>query len=606
LIPLCLPAASAALSLALCPQDAPAAAIPASAPASDTVPGRLHQTVPGDALFAVLGPDLDELRAAAARNDWFRLWSDPEVQALVDHVGSFLESLIAEGTDGGLEPWQDPRNWWSAVHGSSAFFISPSGANDQGTFGFLVEVGEPRGAFEELLDGALARETELATESYAGVDLRFYTDAPAAGSADGEWNAIFFEHGSLAALILSEEREGALDAAHGVIDRFNGTDVDGGLDSAPGLRAARAVAGSPGSFEFYVGLDRVLELARGEMAADSDPDLAEFTRIMAASKLDQTHWLYGSFGFGQGEEVDAVVAMQVPAGGWVSQALALFGPRPEHMLGLLPAGSDAVGIGTFEVAGVIDLVFDIAGAVAPDDVEDMRSQLEAAKAMIGVDFEAELLGQLTGGFATATVEIPAEEANPMMSAMFGGSSLANQGTVYVVELDDAARFEGALDTLLSASLGDVDGYDHSGYWVNDLSSVAGMPIQWSFADKYLVVGTAPSCVQAVLARVADPAQPSMADDAAVKALLRRYPTAPVISISSSPKSVRTIFESFQTVGSMAAMSLASELESNDRVAEFVFGMPWPDPALAQKYLEGSITSTIELPPGAVVLRYAAQ
>jgi hypothetical protein len=324
--------------------------------------------------------------------------------------------------------------------------------------------------------------------------------------------------------------------------------------------------------------------------------------------LSEVRWAYAAADIGPDEALDLSLMAHLPDGSLLKQAAGLCGPAPVELLSLAPPEALSAAVGSFDVNGLYQLVLGAVRELAPDGYVQMRAQIDMVKKGMGIDFERDLLAQMTGQFASFEVRVPPSEAPVLTASVFGGSVpsvLQRSGAVYVglknpavVERMVAQSLElGGLDQM-------VEREQFQGRWTYRLE-LPGQVLAWSFADKQFVLAESRTALRTALSRLGSTGSPSLASEARYQEALARHPQASFVSVADSKGAAAAMLGAtgmIVQILQMGAMSKGIDAPWVKYVAE----IPAPDPAAASRYLSGVLTSAFEVGPSFVKFRVSAR
>src|SRR5262245_9075539 len=287
--------AALVLSASSSVQDKPAA--PSAAPEDAFV--RLERAVPADAIFFAAARDLHAVREDLEKNSWYGFLREPAMRAWIER--GLASSDLPDFKDLPVDPFAI----LGSIHGGAVAFLQwENGAEEPSTGGLLVQPGEERDAFDAELDRVLelARaEGGASTESYGGIDLQLFESHKTV--------AVVFDLPDMAGVVIGEGREKVLPAAHGVLDRYRGTDATEGLATSSLLSEARASAA------FRPRVEMLIDLAQVFAMPDAQPDTDEERLAAGLVGYTDLRWAYIGANAGSGEALDIVCAVDMPSRG---------------------------------------------------------------------------------------------------------------------------------------------------------------------------------------------------------------------------------------------------------------------------------------------------
>ncbi len=579
------------------PPEAEAAVVEAEEeeiPRPGGAPAELLHCLPGDAVWVVSAHDLDGVRAAAEGNAWFRFLRDEQVRPLVDALWDELESGTGsgEGEEGVHDV--DPYEVLESIHGSVLAFLVPVGEGLEPGFGLVVDPGEDSAAFASLharLMEQVGRDAGVSTDSYEEVELVVFESRGA--DSDVIDTLTSFEVDGLYGLVGSRGVQNTLDLAQGVVDRRRGTGDSEGMDTNPWFAGARGAAGTTEAFEMFLDLGRVLDMTvELEEMAEEERDTLDLLGLF------DTRWVYASAGVGAGEDLDLGLHVHMPRTGALHAMLDLFGPLPLGMGRLMPRDSSSVGLFSFDVWGLYRGVMDLMEDHYPDEYPQMREQIDGMAQMTGLDFENDLLAQLTGEFGSFSMEVPEEEslmgvggallmgAGALDTSMGGATIVGLKDSGLVAEFLDRALAMAGVDPLLQTE-------EFEGARIHHLAAPeGGLGVWWAFLDDSLVFSFYPTAVRSALGNANSPDAPSALDNERFSAALQPLTRQPVVSLTDTRTYLRTMLGFGDMLGQAAGAGSP------------LGGFDAPEASLVDEYFSGTMLFAVQRGPESFGLRFS--
>jgi hypothetical protein len=563
--------------------------------------------VPEDAMLVIALAPLDETRARAAENAWWRLACGEELRPLARRAGEWLEgALDAAFAEQGSVPRRlaDPRVWLRSVHGPAAAFLSLQGDRLAGA-GLLVQPGEDAGAFDELRETALgwAREDASAsTLEHRGVELTVLEDrSPRAGSIS---RLISFDAAGTRGLVAGEEREFVLELAQGAIDRLLGLDPSPGFAGSAALAEARGAAPAGAAIECFLDVGAFIRFGLAEDARDQaagDGGSREESReqerflheLFARTGLIAMRYLHAAAAVGAEQSFDLSLSVHLPAGSLLQRAGTLLGPAPRDLMELAPADALGVSAGSADLPGLWQLV---RGAVADFEAEAaarLDAGVAAFEALSGLDLEQDLLAQFAGDFASVSVRIPPGEfpVPPELAGM-EAEELFSAGSATLLRVDDGDHVASVIERLLAlAQLSEaVESEEYQGYTVHGLEMGPATLARWACTDELLVISNTPTPLRTILARAGGEDLPKLLSDGRYLAVLEQHPEAAMLALSDARLSLETALNALEFLANLGIESGAPRAG----FAELVELLP--DAAALAKHVDGVLFQAVEVQP----------
>ncbi|MBI5433342.1 MAG: hypothetical protein HZA52_10985 [Planctomycetes bacterium] len=544
----------------------------------------LLRFVPRDALLMARTAPLDTLRADARANAWWQLATDPTFAALWQHIGEQNAELTSQ-LDG-----LDPRALCDSIHGQAAMFVASDATLDHATIGFLVEPGADATSFDAFVSAVRAKvgvHMRAEQDSHGGITYELWGSIPSdtdVGQDDDPSGVAFVRCGGVAALLVDEDGTELRAAAHGLIDRVQAGGVEPSMETHPGLLEARGRAHGQARAEFFLDLAPIGRKALAEAGED------EGGRWVRELGLADMRWVHARADFGSGENLDLEVAVKLsPTGALTSWLGALHVPSSK-LHAKIPA--DAVGLALvgFDVHGLWNDVWATFGRVDEKSKTEAQSQLaKASQAMGGLDLERDVIGQLSGEFASFTLEVPKEEAAAVLGmGMFGGvteaqlDGLPSLGEVVVIGVRDPLALEGTLEELFGMiGIGELiasDDVEGQEVYYAELGDAAR--VSWWFGSDCVALSAYPTALRKAVVHAGQSGAPSATSDPRFAKALAENSDACSLSIASTPTMIKSVGGVVQYLMSMEDPTLAGAVSAID----------WK--ALVDRYLKGTTTCTV--------------
>lgn len=570
---------------------------------------RLWSAVPEDAWVAVATGSFDDWRKRWDAHAFGALLRDAQVQPLFKLAGQRLGALLEDARADLPEDRRDladPEAWFGALHGGLAAFLTT--VDGSSAVGLVVELprssDELRSRFGRALDlWSRQADTLSSTRAYEGVSLRQFEARELAASDPLPDGAVYFEAADMACLIASDSVDAASKLAEGTLDRLAGRSSSDSLSTSRALREARGTGAAANGFELFVDVGALLRAldarTRQESAEFGLGRSAAAERVQQRLGLDKIRYLHAAASLGEGESADFEIALELPRGSLLSTLGGLVGPRPEALLARMPSNCNAVQLGRVDLQGAWTAVQEMLRDADPHSYNDLRNSIEGMAQMTGLDFEKQLLAQLTGEFGSFQLPVPAAELSPIEAKL--ASSGVGQGSAAVIGLEDVDAFQAGLEQALEmAGLASaVQSEQFHGRWIHELE-LGQQRVQWFFADNFAFVSAHPSALRGAI-KVLEGKDPGAVGVDRFAQLLRDYPRAGIVSAMESASFVSGLLALPQIASQALELAAASD-PSMDAFASELRELPWPDPSVAARYFHGSIRSVVEGSPTRLALR----
>ena len=562
------------------------------------------EAVPANALAALSLAPLDELRERAKTNAWFRLAQDEECAPLFAKVGELvdrsLEEQLAEESEA-FRRISDPRGWLAAIHGSvSAFMVVyPPYVDADFSAGVFVEASGDRSELDQLVDDTIEEIRKTCSESaleYAGVEMALFE------SPDEEVAyAIFFESESVCSFLAGDRRDELVDLAQGAIDRLSAKDAEGGLASSERLAEARAASGHARAIELLVDVAEFARIGEAEQHAEAarlaETEVTEPLPNPIAQRFGvyDIRWLHLGADFGEKESLDLHVALHLPEQSLLQQASRFFGSAPRELFAFAPSDCLSAQVGNVDVSGLWEFVLRTLEELAPEQHAAFSAGLEQAKVGMEIDFENDLIDQVSGDFMSFTMKVPADEI-PLAQetvAFHSGEEDAQTtalGYAYLVALEDGVVVEDFVERMFEIG-GIAPLIEFEEFQGHHLQSIEDLGFHWCFLDEFLVAGPSPTPVRTALTRIGAEDAPSILSDERYRTALAAHPGASFLHVGDSRANVETWLDVLESaLGGIPPVELeGAEVDLASMLVPLL-----PDPTIVGKYLSGVSTNALEI------------
>lgn len=557
---------------------------------------------PADAVLALHLDDFEALRGQIAQNDYYRFLTDPEglMGVFGEQVPDEIRALLSlDPTDEELAALgEEEQRLFTLLHsieGSATLYLTNATPGQEPVLGLLLEPGDRMPRFAEVVSQIADESGEVSMMERGslrvGVPTRSLT-----GQGGFEAGMIF--SADRFAMVAGDDDAAVRAEFERVADRMSGNAAASLLDNERFAEARRALS-TQGQIDFFVDLGAMTSWIEEIPAQPGQPSPQE---VLGQLGVDRMRWIAGRAGIGSGENMDLEVQVHVPHGSILGSLADLFGPLPPTLVERIPADAVAVTAGNFNLAGLFDLSLDTVEELAEGMGEMARMQIEQFSSMLGVDLEADLLEQFTGGFASYS--IPAREVDfesDPMAAMMMSSGLA---TAWVAELYDADLVADSVEGLIGFAGGMMGGGDIpldtmtvAGF---DLLRPADLPVVFGFGQgsgtDALAIGLEPDMVAELLRDPADRKR-SILDNEQLGPLVEQSRNVSTFQASITAQTMKSVRSGFLNFFPQFAA------EMGDEGPDFVQILESIDPQMIDRYFQGVSISTLERLPHTVRMHY---
>ena len=557
---------------------------------------------PSDAVFAVHLDSVSELRTQLTRNNYYRFLTSPEglLGAFGDEVPVELRTILAlDPTEEQLAALdEESRTILSLLHavsGSATVYVANASLGEEPLVGVVLEPGDRMPQFAELVAEIAAKSGEISLLERGPVRVGVPTRSL---TGQGEFTAGMIFSADRFGFVTGEDQEAVQAEFERLVERMSGENGSSLLANERFLESRSALT-SPGQIDLF--LD-VATLMQWVALAPSDPDGPSPQEVLETIGADRMRWIAGRANIGTGEVMDLEFQAHIPKDSMVASVADLFGPLPFGLIERIPTDAIAVGGLNFDMTGLFNLALDSVDQFAEGMGELGRAQIEQFSSMLGVDLEADLLEQFTGGFATYSV--PAREIDfesDPMAAMMQSSGLA---TAWVVELYDADLVADSFDGLIDFAGGaggmslELETVSVSGM---DLLQPAGMPFTFGFQQNAgmgaMAIGLEPGMVAELLR---DPSDRS-------KSILDHEQLGPLVQLNRNASTFSAGLTAQTMISARTGMlGLIGLFDSEFEDAEaevFEAALEHIDRDLVESFFQGVGVSSMERLPNSIKLHY---
>ncbi len=525
---------------------------------------------PADALLVVSTDRFDAIRERASQNTWKRFFADERLG-----IGQLFEALL-ESQDA-QHPWASATEVLDTVHGQALFFFAPVKSGKDFGGGGLVQPEAGLDAFLGHYDRLLAwaetqEDTVRSAKTYEGVDLDVLEH-----NSGGEGDAVvLFETEGVVGAGMATNLDDALGIAFGMIDRIGGHDKSGGFASNAEFVAARG-SGSTPALDVHVQIQELIA-ASGEGWDDAGDEEKAMAR---KAGLDKVRWAHLRADVGTGEVLDLSFRVHVPRGTLAGDLADLLGPLPTELLKQMPGEGTSFLLANYDVAGLWKAIKAFMAEEDPEALKEMEAGLAEGMGETGLDLE-ELIGALTGRFASFDMRVPAEEMPEL--AMYGAEQVPDsvqQGGAWFIGMSNMDLAGRAIEALLEqGQMGPmVKSETYLGTPIHSLDLGMVKP-HWALLPDGVAMSMYPTPLRAFVRQRTADAGPSAADEPRFADTARSFGGASVLTITDTATSVGTMLGMVQMLSFMA-------FEMVEDPSQYTLFTDPPDPKMAAQYFKGT-------------------
>jgi hypothetical protein len=488
----------------------------------------LLRAVPKDALFLASIPRLSELRARAAENAWVKMLRDPQLAPI-------WESLSGEGSELSMMELGRLDRVLAEIDGLCVFAEpGPDGVE----VGLLLAPGPERAELDRWLDHLVPGRgvVDRAAQDSLEIEVRELEDS---GSAT---HVAHLELAGMSAWLKGAGRARVLERARDVAARWNGAAGNECILSSARLADARRDAGARPAIELYADLGAIVQ-----RAIEEDPPDESGAKVLAAIHVQGLSWARGGFDIGAGERFDFEFAAKLPDQGFLRTWADFLGPAPKGLARWIPRDVSSVSLGRIDVNGIYRSVLAMLEEAAPAEFQEMRAGVEMISQSTGVDIEADILGQLTGDYASFALAAREEEGLSGGAVGLTGMLLPGgmMGGAYLIGLKDPAIVEQAFsDLLVTAGIGKIDVTERGDFEVSSIPIKGDFGPRWAFLDDHALMGFSDGPIDAVLGMHAETAPPSVLDNALLRPALDSSAGEACVSVADTRAWMRMMIALF--------------------------------------------------------------
>ncbi|MFT5285767.1 MAG: hypothetical protein ACI8TQ_001935 [Planctomycetota bacterium] len=561
---------------------------------------------PKDAVAVLAIGNIDDWRSNSLKNSFCRFGQDEEVAKLIEHfTGNLMEEASREfNLDQLLGSEFDEAAFLSALNGSVVVFTQLVDNNPENPIvGLMLELGDDRSGFDQLLGGLLERfksEVVLSGSEHGGIQIM---------SASGKnlqepFTVKIAELGDAVVIVGSQSDKAVGQSITEVVDRWSGDNTDGGLLGTDDFKKARGAQDFDPHVEFHVNIGAFWDglKASGQLHGSPVPE-------SILNEIGQITWLHGGASIGDGEQLDFQIALSMPKEGLISSFRYLLGGIPVDLLKQVPRQSSSLSTVNLDYQGIFNMALDLLHSFAPDEFAKAQQALQGVAAM-GIDIEGDFLNQLTGGQANFSVEVPSSEssfgmASSMFGAVKGDSPVASYGSAALIGLLDSARVETAVDNLVEMfwqqEVGSKIVNEHEIKSIN--FGMAG--IHWAFTESSLLIGMQPTPIAEAI-RMLDEGSISVMDKGRFADPILKNRKATNFSIYETQDNLKSIIAGLQSASRMLPMVSMMTGWKPPKGFPINPKTPWPSPSIVSRYFEGTIYSAFTWDENSLRFRLSAE
>ncbi len=586
------------------------AGLAASSPTAYPARDYLLALAPPDAMAVAALGDMDEIRAGIKKNAWLRFARDEEVAALVGHFEGLFGGELRPDWGQLDELGFDPSEFLASLSGSAVLFSDVPGGNpDDMVLGLLVELGEDREPFhelvEKLLDRSRAEGATVTGGEYQGASVTAVSPPD-----DDEGAAYLAELGDVIAVVASGDREAALARVRGVVDRWSGASEGGSLLSNETYQLARSRSSFDPQLEVFVDLSVFWKhlMASGEL--DQAPP-------MLAAELERIGWVRCAGRLGEGEETDLEVLLGAPEDGLFAAVASLLGGVPVDLVERIPRNAKGVITMSIDFAGAGALAKDLAREFDPESYQEMQAGLQLTQAL-GVDVEEDVLSELTGEFASFSIEVPAQEsllgaAGGVLRGLSGSSVAPTYGRVFMLGVRDTASVSATLERITGSVLSQDAGaedhvesvFGHEVHAANLWEGLVSIRMYWSAIEGALLLSMQPTALREALRMTTDDGI-GIGENGVFASVIEENRRASALAITDTAASLGVLLDTLRSLSSGIKLASALTGKPIDEMLPIGPDTPWPDISVVDRYFGGVSFKAFEWSDGAMRLHIASR
>lgn len=523
--------------------------------------GELLQLVPEDAGLVVTTSDWAGIRSKAEDNHWAGLfggttWRD-------------LSAVLRDATQADEEQGLDLLAALASIEGEVVAYANfPGGPLE---LGVVVQTADAAEGFEEFwlrFSAFVGRRgsSEVSQHGDARIEVVTHNE-----------EIVLFSNGSIHGMTLSPETGRALAAAKGILDRHAG---QGGLSivDAPRFREACADRAEDPALRVFVDGPALFSLIRGYMgSAELEP--------LDQLGITSMGWAVADFDLGKGERFDLAVAAQLAEDCALGSMLSHLGPVPRRFAQAAPGDAVQLALGNIDPLPTFQAFREFLREVSPVDDERLQRELEEMQEELGLDLELDLLGPLTGRFASMGIPVSHSSAQQMDVWMGPYPPYASMAFTFAPtvgfelrEAQAAGRALGAIERLARKEPSFAQAV-LAGVEVNRVGEDSLFVPHWGRYDSLVFFSIMDASIRASLDFLASGSRRSFADRPGVAKALSEFRSASLLTM------VRTGL--FVDIG-LGMLRAYSQDPRNEQDADLqsLNGVRWPHPMRVADRFEG--------------------
>ena len=501
-----------------------------------------------------------------------------------------LEELEEELREEGFPP---PLAIAGSIQAVSMFAL-PGETDPLAVVGMALHVRPEQDAPLSLIREIKARldaEMPAVQEEHAGVevDFRDLEDDEALDWADGRAVLCSFRVDDVFLFALARDRSTSEEFALDAIAALRSREAAGIVANGRFAEARQSALSAP-DFEAFLNIETLTRFIPD--SRDAEPVVRQLVKSVVAMP-----WAYASTTIGEDERFESVMSLRYGPDTLFGRVMELARPVDKNMLTLVPADVSALSLASFDVGGLVDLVFELIDDLAPAGTTDqVDARLSAVAGQFGVHPIDDVVRRLDGTMLTF------QRARDL-SGTGQTERLGQMLETMVFGLENGDDLFDAVDRLLERTGGYsfVEFDDFGEYDVFSLKPSWGIPITWTIDENRLSVAGNRGDLEYVLTAGEEGREgaESVLNGGPLSPTLDQIGGSCLFSVSDTATSLKVLAEVFETMRSLMAFADGME-ESRDAFELVIEALGTP--GLVDQYFDGVSLTSLEAGAGLVRLR----
>jgi len=564
-----------------------------------------EHAMPADCLAFIGVADCNGFSDAWHASPMGLMIQDPEFEPMRAMIGGYVDQARAHVVEAfGVDPFAFP-GMVEGSFGIGLLSVFPPGED----FGdverlpislcLLADVGENRGACEELVEGlaaAVARKdptASLRVEEMGDVMVTAIVEEPLPEQAGLGIELRHAFQGNVLVMSVAIGPRGEQDMQR-VLAGLRGERKDK-LASRADFATSSAAIDGPGAVA-WVDAGRIVRELTGKAREDGEmPE--EVHSLLDVLGLNDLSALSASTGW---DDEGSYSTMQIGWTGeaWGQQLLSrLCRPEPFRTLEWVPADCRSAQGVQMDPAGLFDQSLRMLlqlHVLTPPEITKALSQIEQR---IGFNPREDLLESLDGEIMLVTSAVDDAERLP-------GTIGESVNVSLLVGLKDGPAFSALLEDV-SRSIGlhvtrRID--EFAGERVFHLTVFPGISLHYAVTDDLFIASLSNEMVRDVLRLRADPGLPRLADDAAFRqAADRLAPGYGWLGYSDAAPALKNAIVTLRELPGMLSKEFTHGGRPLPEPLQFLSTLPLPDPAVVDKYVSGATVTVGRVGPDGLLI-----